>query len=155
MSLEALLDKAAACARDLLHCLLQEREHLASRNLDDMQETTKTKMALFQQLESVEKQRHELLLASGYDAGNKAGMEGLLGMLGAKGAVLRTRWKEVLDTLATCRETNQINGGILELGKRQTEQALAVLRGQAGQSGLYDEGGTTESGLGQRDLGKA
>ncbi len=152
-SVEQVIEFTAQCADAMLKCLLAEREHLLARNPDAIQETTRTKLALFDQLEKLETRRHQFLANAGYGTDNN-GMVRLLKHM-PNGARLGARWNKVLDDLARCREANQVNGGILELGRRQAEQALAILRGQVSQTRVYGAGGDTSLSLGHRELGKA
>lgn len=132
---------------------MQERENLVARNLDAVQETTQTKLQLFEQLETLENHRQHLLEASGLSP-DTDGMARLCRRLPA-GEQLEDLWQQNLEQLKLCRETNLINGGILELGRIQAEQALAILRGQVGETRLYSAAGDTTRTLGHRELGKA
>jgi len=151
-TLEQVVDQTAQCVASMLECLLAERENLIARNSEAIQESTKNKLALFDRLEQLEARRHDLILAAGFS--EDGGMDRLLAQT-ANSARVKLRWNQVLDDLAACRDVNQINGGILELGRRQAEQALAILRGQVAQPRLYGAGGDTSVALGNRELGKA
>lgn len=152
-SIEQVIDETVRCADAMLTCLLTERDNLLARDPDAIQESAREKLALFEALEQLERQRQTLLAAAGYGPDGDA-MDHML-QWQPNGSRCRARWATAVDKLAQCRDANQVNGGILELGRRQAEQALAVLRGQTAQPRLYGAGGGTSLSLGHRDLGKA
>lgn len=153
LSLEQVIEQTAQCADAMLSCLLTERENLLARKVHAVEESTQTKLALFDALEKLEIQRRQLFEDGGFDPEN-VDMSRLLRGRNNTTVLVRT-WNRALDTLTRCREANQVNGGILELGRRQAEQALAILRGQVAQPRLYGSGGETSMSLDHRELGKA
>ena len=148
-----LLNSLKTCTANLLECLEAERHGLSSRDLEQIEKTTPHKTELTREMEQLEVQRVELVTSLGHK-NDSAGMAACIkSQPNAK--QLTHLWQEVLDNLKACRDYNLTNGGILELGRRQAEQALSILRGQHGDPKLYSSEGDTSPALGNRNLGKA
>lgn len=147
-----LLNSLKTCTAGMLACLELERNGLVSRDMTRIEQTTERKNDLSKELEMLETQRADLLAALGYK-NDAAGMAACL-QKQPNARLLNGLWQEILTNLSACRDHNLTNGGILELGRRQAEQALSILRGKFGDPSIYSSEGNTSPAYGKRDLGK-
>lgn len=68
---------------------------------------------------------------------------------------LESRWRKIKESLSRCREQNLLNGKIVIIHQRQTQQALAILRGGAAQDETcYSPKGHAPNGIASRTLGR-
>ena len=148
-----LLNSLKTCSASMLECLASEQIGLASRNLEQIEQTTQRKLDLTREMEKLENQRVTLVTSLGHK-NDSAGMMACIQQQPNAGLLARL-WQDILDNLAACRDCNLTNGGILALGRRQAEQALSILCGQHSSPGLYSQEGDTSPGYGNRHLGKA
>lgn len=148
-----LLNSLQTCTAGLLQCLEDERTALAARNMDQVEQVTQRKIDLTRELEQLEQQRATLVTDLGYSND----LDGMAHCMGSQPnrQQLELLWRQVLDNLQACRDGNLTNGGILELGRKQVEQALTILRGQQNATRLYDPEGGSRPTFGNRELGKA
>lgn len=148
-----LLNSLQTCTAGMLACLERERTGLASRDMAQIEQTTLRKNELSKELEQLETQRVALLTSLGYKNDSSAMTDCISQQPNAR--LLTRLWQEILTNLSACRDHNLTNGGILELGRRQAEQALSILRGQHNSTRLYSPEGEAAPGFGNRKLGKA
>lgn len=148
-----LLNSLENCTHGLLECMEVERTGLASRNMEQIEQSTLRKTDLSRELEQLESQRARLVTDLGY-SNDAAGMSKCIQNQPNSKQLVKL-WQQVLDNLKACRDNNLINGSILELGRRQAEQALSILRGQNGNPGLYSPDGNSAQEFGNRKLGEA
>jgi flagellar biosynthesis protein FlgN len=148
-ALHTVLTGQVRCTELLLDCLTTERSALARRDLDKVQQTTAEKLRLSQELETLEQRRETLVAELGFGAGKRRPGKWYDSL-----PACRRLWKQVLDNLENCRNSNLTNGGILEASRQHVEQALCILRGQSGAPALYGQDGDTAADLGRRELGK-
>jgi flagellar biosynthesis/type III secretory pathway chaperone len=148
-ALHAVLTGQVHCTELLLDCLTTERSALARRDMDTVQQTTAEKLRLSQELETLEQRRERLVAELGFGAGNRRP-----GKWHDSLPACKRLWKQVLDNLENCRNSNLTNGGILEASRQHVEQALCILRGQSGAATLYSQDGDAAADLGRRELGK-
>lgn len=151
--LEALLAQEVDCTEQLLKSLEAERVALTQRDMHALAQNTQEKINNIQLLEELEQERERLLAELGF-SGGPADMGTYLENLPGNTHRLQKLWQQVLANTEACRTGNLTNGGILEASRQHVEQALGILRGQAGSPALYDPKGETAPHLGQRDLGK-
>ena len=147
------LNSLESCTRGLLECLEAERTGLTTRNMEQVEQIILRKNDLTRELEQLEKQRAELVVALGF-SNDPVGMTRCIRNQ-PEGKHLEKLWQQVLDNLKACRDSNLTNGGILELGRRQAEQAISILRGQHSVPGLYSPDGNSAQEFDNRKLGKA
>jgi len=152
-SLEAVLTQEVECTERLMKSLDAERSALANRDMTALARSTEDKLVQTQELEELEQQRERLLAGMGF-TGKVTDLSEYFQTLPGKTHGLRELWQQVLANTEACRKDNLTNGGILEASRQHVEQALCILRGQAGSPSLYDPNGETASHLGQRELGK-
>jgi flagellar biosynthesis/type III secretory pathway chaperone len=133
-------------------CLDEERSALTGRDLAALEKTTREKVQHTQSLEQLEQQREKLVAELGF-ATDSSGQRRCFDSL-PQADNLNSLWQRVLANVEACQTGNLTNGGILELGRQQVEQALGILRGQSNRPALYDPHGETATDLGRRELGK-
>ncbi|NNE63326.1 MAG: flagellar protein FlgN [Gammaproteobacteria bacterium] len=121
-------------SRKLLETLNRETEILVARDTFALESITALKVELITRLKSAAEQRETLLTE----------LHGEPLKTDDRAAVL---WQDLMSLAAKCREKNHINGSIIEIGYRQSQQALDILQGTARKPELYDHAGhTTRSG---------
>jgi flagellar biosynthesis/type III secretory pathway chaperone len=153
-SLPDILTRQVQCTEHLLTCLGAERDALASRDIQTLEDTTATKLQYTRELEQLEQQRQQLMVELGFgDITDNESLRRCFKSLPQAETLLKL-WGRILTNLDTARHGNLANGGILEAGRRHVEQALMILRGQTATPALYNPNGDRSANLGQRDLGK-
>ena len=151
-TLELVLQQEMQCTEQLLQVLAAERAALAERDMATLEQTTRKKLEHSQSLEKLDAQREEIISMLGFDTG-RSGVTQCFSSL-PKANKLANLWQQILKNVEACKTGNLINGGILESGRQQVEQALSILRGQGAANTLYTPGGTSSTNLGNRKLGK-
>lgn len=63
-------------------------------------------------------------------------------------------WQTILSLTKQCRDTNDVNGALIQGALRQTNDALGLLLGERGDA-TYDPRGGSQTPLGTRSYGKA
>jgi flagellar biosynthesis/type III secretory pathway chaperone len=152
-SLQAVLAQEVECTERLLNSLEAERLALVHRDMPALAQSTQEKITHIQLLESLEGKREQLLATLGF-SGQPADLSSYLDDLPGDTGGLQDLWQRLLANTEACRNANLTNGGILEASRQHVEQALSILRGQAGSPSLYDPKGEAATQLGQRELGK-
>ncbi|KRE90890.1 flagellar biosynthesis protein FlgN [Frateuria sp. Soil773] len=122
-ALTAVVEDIRRAADELARVLEAERDALASADAAALDRIGSHKQQLMQQLEQYDAERVQLSEAL------------------PAAALLATRWQEVLQTLANCRQLNQRNGSLVAQRLEQVRRALAVLTGQPGDAELYGPSG--------------
>ena len=129
-----LLEGEISYTRKLLETLNRETEILVARDISALESFTAEKAELINQLKSIAEQR-ETLLTELDDEPLKTDDQA---------AAL---WQDLMSLAANCQEKNHVNGSIIEIGYRQSQQALDILQGTARKPELYNHAGqTTRSG---------
>lgn len=148
--------------RDIAEHLLQLSQTLENENaalidndLDRIVQATNDKNRLFEILEDLEKERHELLLAAGLDLDSSGIMAYLQREPSRANNKTTAIWQQIETLTRQCRKQNQVNGIILEKNRRRTEKALAILKGQRSQVGTYTASGETCHSQSRHSLAKA
>ena len=125
--LSSLVDNYSSVASELLDLLEIEQQALAQRQFDEIDRHTQTKVALIQNLEQLETTRKNL--ESQATEGEQQEIR----------QILRDQLGNLLNN---CRESNLVNGGIIELSRQFNQRLLTTLLGVQGEdSSLYDERG--------------
>ncbi len=150
--LESVLRQEAECTDSLRKALEAERSALVQRDVDALESAIQEKITHTQALEKLDGQRQEMVSGMGFASDAQGMMRCLVSLPGSAG--LTRLWQKVLRNIRECQTDNLTNGGILESGRHQVEQALRILRGQQGSPTLYTPHGETPANLGRRDLGK-
>ncbi|HKJ09228.1 MAG TPA: flagellar protein FlgN [Gammaproteobacteria bacterium] len=149
-----LVEAELACSDALLASLTSEREALATGDVARIQSEATAKAEHVERLETLERQRTELVRQAGYEPSDPSQMEACLHACDPPGTLVET-WLSVLERMRRCQAENLINGGIIELSRRNAERALHVLRGEAPDPDVYQSSGNMASANGRRPLGKA
>lgn len=140
-----LLRQEIACARELVHSLDQEYAALVQRDVTLLDTIVPEKRKAVAALESLGRRR-ETLLAGQDPPAKTAGTPSNNGEDGNPfngEAHLTGLWNELRSLAQQCRDKNRINGSIVEVGYRQSRQALDILHGVTASSELYDRTGRT------------
>ncbi|MEJ2687888.1 MAG: flagellar protein FlgN [Gammaproteobacteria bacterium] len=149
-----LMEAELACSDALLASLVSEREALAAGDAARIQSEATAKAEKVERLETLERQRTDLVRQAGYEPSDPSQMEACLRACDPPGTLART-WSSVLERMRRCQAENLVNGGIIELSRRHAERALHVLRGEAPDPDVYQSSGNMASANGRRPLGKA
>lgn len=147
MSMNALQQLSAILQAELNHSsklaliLTQERDALSAADLNQIQYLTQQKQPHVVQLEQLARQREQLLKAAGFPAG-KSGLEAFIANHSEQEAspVLQ-QLQKLREVAKVCRDTNQINGGIVNVNRQHLVRALTILRGRDPETGAYGPGG--------------
>ena len=128
-------------ATQLLKVLTGERSVLMAIDADKVQQAVVAKQPLIIQLEQLSKQRERLLTASGFPAG-KAGLTAFIDNQTAEDKQALMQWVKRTKAVARqCQESNQINGGIVNVNRQYLYRAMGVLRGKDTVVAAYGPGG--------------
>ncbi len=140
--LVSLLQREVNQVQNLMHSLEQEYAALAERRADNLEDVVRRKQEAIAELESIGKQRENLLAAM-----NTTADEQIRYAVSRPAAnePLSSLWNELVLLAAKCQEMNRINGSIVELASRQSRHALDILQGispnTASSPELYDRSG--------------
>ncbi len=152
--LHDLLHAEYVCAGQLNTLLSAEADALISRDVDTLEQLVKDKLELVENFGSLEDRMRQLLQSA--DFGNqRSDIEACLDWCDNNGR-LKKGWKLLLERIQHAQHQNRINGATLESTRSHAQQALALLRGQAPESPLYNTTGNTGMNhLAGRTLAKA
>lgn len=139
--LKELLDEEIEGGRHLLAALDAERHALGSGDSASLDQTGTHKQAAFERLLQLERARSDLCQALGYE-GDSEGMEELIASCDA-GSSLTKKWKQLLEVMLACRQTNEVNGKVVKTKLQQVQKGLDLIRGNATQDKLYGPSGET------------
>lgn len=132
-SIDRLLAAEIEGARQLLGVLRHEQQALAGQDPDMVERTVADKRQAIATLQQLTLRRHTLA--------------GTLPPAGPHGPDASRR-RELEQLLLELRQQNEINGALVQHRLQHARRALAVLRGQSGQTDLYDPRGALECGSG-------
>lgn len=126
-SLEAVLDRELETARTLAATLDAERVALTGKSPEAVIEKAAEKTQLFGVIESLEAERNQLCAAA------KISLSQARKSQSSTDADLPSsvsdRWHALLELIAGCRRSNEINGYIINARRGQLNQLFQVLRG--------------------------
>ena len=128
--------------RNLIETLEQESEALVTRDVSRLENITGIKLEQLRQLESIGKQREVALKGIDGDPLNDDPQ-------------LSALWQELMTLATQCAEQNRINGSVIDVNFRQSQQALDILQGKSGKAELYDQSGQTAAGTRLNTLAQA
>jgi flagellar biosynthesis/type III secretory pathway chaperone len=124
--LEDLLDREIEAARSLASVLDTERTALTGSSSADVEEQATDKMRLLRSIEKMEDERRALANAAGQNLpGARVSREAGLA------ATVAQRWRTLMQLMAGCRSSNQVNGYIIHTRQNQLQQLLGIVRGAA------------------------
>lgn len=128
-TIDRLLAAEIEGARQLLGVLRREQQALTGQDPNSVEQTVADKRQAIAMLQQLAVRRHSL-----------AGTLPNRGLPEAGGS----RHTELEQLLVELRRQNEINGALVQRRLQHARQALAVLRGQSGQPGLYGPRGALE-----------
>lgn len=120
-------------ASQLLALLANEQAVLTGNEIAAMEQLLQEKSQLIQQLSLASQQRYQALAKLGLEA-SETGMQQWL--LDNKDAALAKEWSQFQDVLSRSKETNRINGLLINKHFSRNQQLLGVLQG-AGKAGQF------------------
>jgi flagellar biosynthesis/type III secretory pathway chaperone len=124
--LEDLLDREIEAAHSLAAVLDAERAALTGSSPADVEERAAEKMDLLRGIEKMEDERRALASAAEQSLpGTRVSRE--TGLATAVGQ----RWRTLMELMARCRSSNQVNGYIIHTRQHQLQQLLGIVRGAA------------------------
>jgi flagellar biosynthesis/type III secretory pathway chaperone len=122
--LENLLDREIEAARALAATLDEERSALTGTSPQSVEQKAAEKMRLLGAIENLEDERRALAAAA---------EQALPGARVPRGSTLAAtvaeRWRTLMELMAGCRTSNEINGYIINLRQGQIKQLIGVVRG--------------------------
>ena len=122
--LEDLLDREIEIARGLSETLSAERAALTGSSPDAVERQAAEKTRLLGIIETLEGERRTLA---------ESAEQSLPGARVATGtgvaAAVAERWRTLMELMAGCRASNEVNGYIINLRQGQIKQLLGVVRG--------------------------
>ncbi len=139
--LSSILQSELNLSSQLSQLLQQEREALKNADLNQLQLLTQQKQPHVVQLEQLGRQREQLLKAAGFPGG-KAGLEAFIANHAESEAQhLNSLLTKLRKVAKSCRDNNQINGGIVNVNRQYLVRAISILRGRDPETGAYGPGG--------------
>ena len=140
-----LIEAQSAAARDLLQVLEDEYQFLRQQDLSGLEQFAQRKLDGLSRLNALGIECDTLLQAHGLTPGND-GMTTLIErQQGLSVETLQASWTQTLDLIRRCEKQNSVNGTVIELRYRATDQILGALTGQPESSRTYDPKGNTHS----------
>ena len=122
--LEDLLDREIDVARELAVTLDAERAALTGTSPESVERQTEAKIRLLGTIEKLEDERRALAAVA---------EPGLPGARVARGsgisAAVAARWRTLMELMAGCRTSNEVNGHIINLRRGQVRELLGIVRG--------------------------
>jgi flagellar biosynthesis/type III secretory pathway chaperone len=124
--LEDLLDREIEAARSLASVLDAERSALTGSSAADVEQRAAEKIRLLRSIEKMEDERRMLAKAAGQNLpGARVSREA------GPAATVAQRWRTLMEIMAGCRSSNQVNGYIIHTRQNQLQQLLGIVRGAA------------------------
>jgi len=124
--LEDLLDREIEAARSLAAVLDAERAALTGASSADVEKRAAEKMRLLHSIEKMEDERRSLAKVAGQNLpGARDSRDS------GPAATVAQRWRTLMELMAGCRSSNQVNGYIIHTRQNQLQQLLGIVRGVA------------------------
>lgn len=150
-----IFQKEIECAHMLLQSLELEYEALAKHHTDALNDAVQDKQAKIQLLESVSRQREELLACSSAITIKENNVADKNYQFNGN-EQLAQLWNVLVDVAEKCRDKNRINGSIVDIVSKQSRHALDILQGilpdTSPVSEVYDQAGQTTKSTNKRSL---
>jgi flagellar biosynthesis/type III secretory pathway chaperone len=122
--LEDLLDREIEAARALAATLEEERSALTGTSPQSVEKKAAEKMRLLGTIENLDDERRALAAAA------EQALPGARVPRGSSlAATVAARWRMLMEIMAGCRTSNEINGYIINLRQGQIKQLIGVVRG--------------------------
>jgi flagella synthesis protein FlgN len=123
-ALRTVLDEMSATTTQLINILDEERQALECADSKALNRSGEAKQMLLRRLEQLDVERLHLS-----NTGNDATQQ------------TDSIWRDLLKTLAVCRDKNQRNGALVNQRLTQVRRALSVLTGNDSQASTYGQNG--------------
>jgi flagella synthesis protein FlgN len=123
-ALRTVLDEMSATTTQLVNVLDEEREALECADAKALNRSGEAKQMLLRRLEQLDVERLHLSNANSEAAQQTDSI-----------------WRDLLTSLAVCRDKNQRNGALVNQRLTQVRRALSVLTGNDSQAGTYGQNG--------------
>ena len=136
-SLGRILQTELTQTRELLNILQLETDALAEANPAALEDLLGTKQQQVRTLEATGTKREELLAS--ISAASNSDAEALI----KQHPQLSVIWNELLGVAEKCQNKNRLNGSVIELGYRKSQQAMNILRGANNRIDSYNNNGQT------------
>lgn len=151
--LTRLLAAELKSARQLQMTLNQEFEALSKGDADGIAEIIAQKQCQTLELAQHLQSRDTFLAGLALPAG-QPGTEAIIAQLPAD-TQASNLWRELQSAGQRLRDSNEVNGGMIAHSQRHLQQAVAILRGQAGRGDTYGREGAHRPGRLSQSLAKA
>ncbi len=135
-------EQDATLVKTLLDELLLEQSALVKGDIGVVESIIDRKFTLLQELSSVAKNRYELLSNNGFEA-NETGMVAWIKLQADKR--VQKSWDQFQKMLAYTKETNRLNGVLINKHFGRNQQMLNQLQGKAEAGGIYGKNGQTNT----------
>lgn len=142
-------EQDANLVKALLDELLLEQSALVKGDIGVLETIIDRKFTLLQQLSSVAKNRYELLANNGFEA-SETGMVAWIKLQADK--QVHKDWDQFQKMLAYTKETNRLNGVLINKHFNRNQQLLNQLQGKAEAGGIYGKNGQTNASLYNRSV---
>lgn len=140
-ALKRILEDESQLTGQLYEILIQEKNHLANNEVDQLEANTRQKEQLLTQLERCAKERKHFLPAEN----NDEFMQVVHHYESPLKDELLQDWQNLQDKLKQCQEQNEINGTVLNINMHNTRRIFDILFGQSDRVVTYDKSGATQS----------
>lgn len=142
-------EQDANLVKALLDELLLEQSALVKGDIGVVETIIDRKFTLLQQLSSVAKNRYELLANNGFEA-SETGMVAWIKLQADK--QVHKDWDQFQKMLAYTKETNRLNGVLINKHFNRNQQLLNQIQGKAEAGGIYGKNGQTNASLYNRSV---
>lgn len=142
-------EQDASLVKALLEELLLEQSALVRGDIELVESIIDRKFTLLQQLSSVAKNRYEVLANNGFEA-NESGMVAWIRLQADAG--IQKAWDCFQVELAHTKETNRLNGVLINKHFNRNQQLLSHLQGKQDSTGVYGKNGQAKTSLYNRSV---
>lgn len=143
--LHNILQTEQTTVSQLLELLIAERQLLIASDTDAMETMSAKKQPLVIALEKLGRQREAVLQSEGFSA-DKEGLEAFIANQTDKDSqALNDILQDLRKMAHACRDSNQINGGIVNVNRQYIQRAMDIMRGRDLDASSYGPGGEYSS----------
>jgi len=128
--------------KQLLALLVREQSSLVMIDIDSIEAILEEKSVLLQHMNEVASSRYQALSNNGF-AASEAGMLAWLAQLAKPG--MNSLWDSFQKTLAQAKETNRLNGLLINKHFSRNQQLLNHLQGNVGSGSVYGRDGQAKT----------
>ena len=144
-NIATLLKLEHSLCQQLHQALVAEYDALKQRDHESFDEIVLKKQEYASKLDDNEKALFDVLASEGFGH-SQEGLQAFMDSLTDKPDPhdIKTIWSELHPVLQECQKQNQVNGRILNLSLINVQQAVNLLKGQSGNSGMYNNSGKVD-----------